>query len=96
MARTILGGYRSYHFKDHDPIIDYVDRLYELSGVKEGNKVQFSTIADASGVTEGTLRNWRSRKTKRPQNASLQAVIRGLGGKLVIIYKGKTINGSGR
>lgn len=91
MARTILGGYKSYQFKDHDPILDQIDRLYELSG-----DVKIQHVADMSGVTAGTLYNWRMRKTKRPQFASVKAVVKGLGADLTVVYQGKRINGRAR
>jgi hypothetical protein len=38
-----------------------------------------------------TLRNWRLRKTKRPQFATVKAVARALGGELGIMYKGRIV-----
>jgi hypothetical protein len=90
--RTILGGYRNYNFRDHDPVLDQIDRLYELAGVLTARGVpRFTHIEEMSGVRQGTLRNWRMRKTKRPQHAAAKGVIRALGGDYIVVFKGKQI-----
>jgi DNA-binding phage protein len=76
MAR--FGVYPSYLFKDHDPILDKIDTLIADSGQS------FAKIERSSGVTVTTLGNWRKRKTKRPQFATVNAVVRALGGELVV------------
>jgi hypothetical protein len=92
MARTILGGYKSYHFKEHDVVLDELSRLYELAGVLKANgQPNLQKVEELSGVTLGTLRNWNSRKVKRPQNAGLRAVCNGLGGRYQMTYKGKVV-----
>lgn len=75
--------------------MDQIDRLYELAGA-DGRKITLKAVANKSGVTEGTLYNWRRRKTKRPQFASVKAVVRGLGANLSIGYQGRFINGRAR
>jgi transcriptional regulator with XRE-family HTH domain len=94
MARTILGGYKSYHFKDHDPALDAIDRMRELAGLESFHDV--GRISADSGVSTSTLRNWHSRKTKRPQHASIMAVARALGGDAVFFFNGKKMNGKSR
>lgn len=89
MARTILGGYKTYSFKDHDPILDKLDRVIELGG----NPTR-QTIADKSGLTVGTLHRWHHRAVKKPQFASVVAAIKAIGGNVVVVYDGKTIRGS--
>lgn len=89
MAQTVLGGYKSYTFtEDHDPVLDQIDRLRELNGFPTNKK-----IAERSGLALGTLSNWSSRKTRRPQFASVVAAVRAIGGNIVVIYKGKRIYG---
>lgn len=94
--KTTRGIYKSYFFKDHDPVLDAVDRVYELTGMTRDNgRVRFGEISKRSGVTESTLRNWRTRKTKRPMSAGIEAVLRGLGAQRAVIYKGHTIRYGG-
>lgn len=90
MARTITGGYKSYNFKEHDPILDQIDRLRELTGLN-GKPAAATFVSAQSGVSVGTVNNWRDRKVRRPQFASVKAVVRGLGADVVIVYKGKLI-----
>jgi hypothetical protein len=90
--RTILGGYLNYNFKDHDPILDQTDRVYELAGMLNARGVPlFSRIAELSGIREGTLRNWRMRKTQRPQHAAVKGVLKALGADMVVVFQGKKV-----
>jgi DNA-binding phage protein len=66
-------SYITYHFKDHDPILDWVDTAIADSGEN------FTHIERRSGVTTETLRKWRNRKTRYPQFATIAAVARSLG-----------------
>jgi len=77
--------YPSYLFHDHDPILDAVDSVIQDAGVS------FTYIAAKSGVTQATLRNWSRRKTKKPQFATVAAVVRACGGNIVV-----TLNSSDR
>jgi len=86
MGRTIINGYKSYSFKDHDPVLDQIDRLIELSG-----SPKMTVIEAKSGVRASTLYNWHYRKTKRPQFATVLAVVRGLGARVRFEYQGKVI-----
>jgi transcriptional regulator with XRE-family HTH domain len=70
--------YKSYSFKDKDPIIDYLRTI--ISDSKKSNKV----IADESGVSANTIRKWLYGDTRRPQAASINAVLRALSYKLNI------------
>jgi hypothetical protein len=91
-TRTILGGYIAYGFKEHDVILDQIDRLYELANVIKSNGIpNFALIEEKSGVRDGTLRNWRMRKVKRPQHAAAKAVIQGLGGEYAVLFNGKRV-----
>jgi len=70
--------YKSYNFIDKDPIIDEIRTVYQASGAN------YQWISEHSGVTPTTLSNWFSGATKRPQAATINAVLRALGYKLGI------------
>jgi transcriptional regulator with XRE-family HTH domain len=79
------GVYPSYLFKHHDPVLDAIDTLRSRSGLKT------KVLAEKSGVRAGTLNNWRKRKTKRPQFATVKAVVKALGGELQVTFDGRVI-----
>jgi transcriptional regulator with XRE-family HTH domain len=70
--------YKSYNFTDKDPIIDYIRTI-----INDSSK-SLTIIADESGVNIHTISNWLYGDTKRPQAASLNAVLRALNYKLNI------------
>lgn len=70
--------YRSYSFKEKDPIIDKVRTIVSDSGLS------YTQINEKSDVAQGTLRNWFHGDTKRPQFATLNAVARALGHELTL------------
>lgn len=70
--------YKSYNFVDKDPMIDQVRTIITDS------TMTYKAIAEASGVTENTIRNWLDGATKRPQAATFNAVLRVCGYKLTI------------
>jgi DNA-binding phage protein len=65
--------YKSYNFVDKDPIID------RMRNISERNEIGIPRIAAQSGVSEGTIRNWFYGKTKRPQYATVAAVMIAMG-----------------
>ena len=72
--------YKSYNFgADKDPIIDEVRTVFQDSGWT------YKRVEDESGVTAVTLRNWFEGKTRRPQAATVNAVLRSMGFKLGIV-----------
>jgi transcriptional regulator with XRE-family HTH domain len=75
--------YKSYSFKDKDPIIDEIRTVYQESGAT------YKWVSDASGVTSTTLNNWFKGKTKKPQAATINAVLRALGYKLAVVQYGE-------
>lgn len=81
-----FGFYPSYQFGDHDPIIDQIDTLR-----KDAGSPKFDKVSADSGVSVTTLNNWHTRKVKRPQFATVKAVVQALGGELGIVYRGKVI-----
>jgi hypothetical protein len=71
--------YKSYNFVDKDPIIDEIRTVYQDSGAN------YRWISQHSGVATQTLTNWFSGVTKRPQAATINAVLRSLGFKLGVV-----------
>lgn len=93
MAKQTRGVFRAYFFKDHDPVLDAVDRVYELAGMLNFKGIpRYEKIAELCGdVTAGTLRDWRNRKTKRPQSAKIEGVLRGLGAQRAVLFQGRIV-----
>jgi hypothetical protein len=71
--------YKSYSFVDKDPIIDEVRSVFQKAGVSK------QWVEDESGVTTHTLRAWFDGATRRPQAATVNAVLRSLGYKLGVV-----------
>jgi len=71
--------YKSYNFLDKDPIIDEVRSVFQAAGVTK------QWIEDESGVTSQTLHAWFEGKTRRPQAATVNAVLRAMGKKLGVV-----------
>jgi transcriptional regulator with XRE-family HTH domain len=65
--------YRSYVFKDKDPVIDKIRTMVQDEGIKETN------LAIISGVSKSTLTNWFEGETKKPQYATIAAVTMAMG-----------------
>lgn len=84
--RRVRGVYKSYAFKDHDPVLDAIDSVHELAG-----RPMFAKLAADSGVSAGTLSSWRRRETKRPQSASVEAVLRAMGAQRAVIWGGRVV-----
>ena len=79
--RTIIKPYRTYSFRNKDPMIDKIRTVVEDSG--KG----YLSIHETSGVSTTTLYNWFHGKTRRPQFASLNAVARALDHELQLVRK---------
>jgi DNA-binding phage protein len=73
-----LKVYRSYNFRDKDPIIDAVRTVIQTEGVS------YAAVHEASGVSVTTLYNWFDGEVKRPQFATVMAVVRSLGYDLTL------------
>ena len=68
--RGVLRTYKSYLFRDKDPIIDVLRTARSDAGL---------TVKDASissDVSETTIRNWEQGHTRRPQFATVVAIAR--------------------
>lgn len=72
---------RGYRFADRDPMLEFICNDITDSGLK------LSFIAERSGVSPGTLYNWTSGKTKRPQNEAVEAVLNALGWERPLVAK---------
>lgn len=70
--------YKSYNFVDKDPIIDQVRTVIADS------QMTYKAISEASSVTPMTIRNWLDGQTRKPQAATVNAVLRACGYKLSI------------
>lgn len=75
---TTLKLYKSYSFTDKDPIIDKIRTMIR------DEKIEHGDLADQSGVSVTTLWNWFYGNTKRPQFATVAAVVRSMGYELEI------------
>ena len=71
--------YKSYSFLDKDPIIDEIRTIYQNSGMN------YQRVHENSGVATATLHAWFDGKTKKPQAATINAVLRSMGFKLGIV-----------
>lgn len=77
--RGVFKPYKSYNFKDKDPIIDRLRTAIRDEGVSWGD------IHETSGVSVTTLNNWFNGDTLRPRFATVMAVFRSIGYDLQIV-----------
>lgn len=75
MAKNGFIKYRSYSFVDKDPVID------ALRTAVSGSKKSYRELHEESDVSISTIRNWFHGNTRRPQFATIAAVIRATGKK---------------
>jgi hypothetical protein len=68
--------YKSYNFIGKDPIID------EIRTIVQDHGASYKDIHEHSGVSTGTLSAWFHGATKKPQSATINAVLRSMGWKL--------------
>ena len=87
MAQRTLNLYKSYNFKDKDPIID------KIRTVISDESASYKEIHEASGVSTTTLYQWFDGETRRPQFATIMAVVRALGYDMQIVREEKTARG---
>jgi hypothetical protein len=74
-----LQTYSSYNFVDKDPVI------YEFEYAQKRLGLNDSQVSKGSGVSTTTLRNWKWGKTRKPQNASIEAAYRAMGLRRVAV-----------
>ena len=77
--------YKSYNFIDKDPVI------YEIRDIIEQQGISHSEIERRSGVTIKTLFQWFHGTTKRPQHATIRAVLRAAGYDYQIVKNGHNV-----
>jgi hypothetical protein len=77
--------YKSYNFVDKDPMIDEIRTIVEKSGAS------YKWVNGESGVSTQTITKWFDGSTKRPQAATMNAVLRSLGYKLGVVEDHKVI-----
>jgi hypothetical protein len=68
--------YKTYSFTGQDPV---VEKVREAMGNHSAGEV-----SRRSGVSAGTVGKWLTKKTKRPQYATIAAVVNALGHRIVI------------
>jgi DNA-binding phage protein len=85
--RSII-TYKSYLFKDKDPVIDELRTMVQESGDS------YTDLHDSSGVSTNTLYNWFKGETRRPQFATVMAVTRALGYDLRFVQIDNSRNAS--
>jgi hypothetical protein len=94
MARTPPKGplrlYQSYMFRGKDPAIDEIRTvMQDYFGKRNLSKVDYKTVQEEGGPSQNTVKQWFEGKTKRPQNATLEAAGRALGYHRAWIKNGK-------
>jgi hypothetical protein len=77
--------YKSYNFVDKDPMIDEIRTVVEKSGAS------YKWVNQESGVSTNTISKWFDGSTRRPQAATMNAVLRSLGYKLGVVEDHKVI-----
>lgn len=65
----------AYEYKHilHEPLMLQFNMLAQTTGIRPG------VIAQKTGITTQTLRNWMLRKTKRPNSSTLRMAYKALG-----------------
>lgn len=81
MSRT-LRVYKSYVFRDKDPVIDEFRTMVEKT-YGEANRKALHSIRDGGGPSVAAMAGWLFGKTKRPQNPTMEAAGRSMGFKRV-------------
>jgi hypothetical protein len=77
--------YKSYNFIDKDPMIDEIRTIVDRSGAS------YKWINEESSVSTQTIAKWFDGSTKRPQAATMNAVLRSLGYKLGVVEDHKVV-----
>jgi hypothetical protein len=76
--------YKSYMFRGKDPAIDELRTVVQdETGDKALKRSTLTAIEESGGPTVSCMQGWFRGKTRRPQNATLEAAGRALGKKRV-------------
>ena len=79
-AKGSMRLYQSYMFRDKDPAIDeFRTLMQDHFGKRNMTGKEFKTVETEGGPTAACVKGWLHGKTKRPQNATLEAAGRALG-----------------
>lgn len=82
--------YQSYMFRGKDPAIDEIRTvMQDHFGHRNLTKDDYKTVQEEGGPSKGTVKAWFEGKTKRPQNATLEAAGRALGYHRAWVKNGK-------
>lgn len=85
--------YQAYLFRDKDPAIDEFRTVAQDHFGKRNLKHEdYEDIHEQGGPTAGCVKSWLEGKTKRPQNATLEAAGRALGMKRVWVKQNGDTN----
>jgi hypothetical protein len=71
--------YKSYVFRDKDPVIDEMRTLIESHYGDRLNSKSIRKITEGGGPSTTCMSGWFYRTTKRPQNATIEAAGRAMG-----------------
>lgn len=72
--------YKSYNFRTKDPAIDAIRTvMQDHFGKRKLSSEDYKEVEEQGGPTAGCIKSWFEGKTKRPQNATLEAAGRALG-----------------
>lgn len=71
--------YKSYVFKDKDPVIDQLRTLIEDHLGRRVTRKDLVDISDLGGPTAGCMSSWFFGDTCRPQNPTIEAAGRAIG-----------------
>ena len=75
--------YKSYMFRSKDPAIDVMRTMIQKSTTTKITRETLKAIEDGGGPSAGCMHGWFFGKTKRPQNATLEAAGRAMGKKRI-------------
>lgn len=74
---TVFGAYR---FRDKDPAIDAIRTVMQDHFGKRNLKAEdYAEVSEQGGPSAGCVKAWFEGKTRRPQNATLEAAGRAIG-----------------
>lgn len=75
-----LRVYGAYRFRTKDPAIDAIRTvMQDHFGKRNLSGEDYEEVQDNGGPSRSTVRHWFEGKTRRPQNATLEAAGRALG-----------------
>lgn len=81
--------YKSYLFKDKEPVIDMTRTLFEDFFGRRIDGKMLAEIEKSGGPTTGCMRGWFFGETKRPKNETIEASGRAIGYERVWVKQKK-------